>query len=56
MFSSEDKDLWLEAIKEEMDSLKKNQTYELVNLPRGKKVLKNRWVFRNKKDGEKIVK
>ncbi|CAH9088439.1 unnamed protein product [Cuscuta epithymum] len=56
VLTSEEKDLWLEAMKEEMDSLKKNNTYELVNLPRGKKVLKNRWVFKNKKDGEKIVK
>ena len=56
MLSSEDKDHWLEAMQEEMDSLLKNQTYELVKLPKGKKVLKNRWVFKNKKDGEKIVK
>ena len=56
VLTCEDKDLWLEAMKEEMNSLKKNQTYELVKLPSGKKVLKNRWVFKNKKDGEKSVK
>lgn len=48
VLSNEEKDLWLEAMQEEMDSLKKNQTYELVKLPKGKKVLKNRWVFKNK--------
>ena len=56
MLSSEDKEHWLEAMQEEMDSLLKNQTYELVKHPKGKKVLKNRWVFKNKKDGEKILK
>ena len=39
-----------------MDSLKKNDTYELVNPPKGRKILNNRQVFNNKKDGEKIVK
>ena len=52
----DEKNVWLDAMKEEMDSLKKNETYELVEPPKGKKVLKNRWVFKNKKDGEKIVK
>lgn len=56
VLSSRDKNLWLEAMKEEMDSLMKNQTFELVKLPKGKKLLKNKWVFKNKKDGEKIVK
>lgn len=56
VMSSDDKNLWLEAMKEEMDSLIKNDTYELVKPPKGKKILKKRWVFKNKKDGEKIVK
>ena len=41
---------------EEMDSLQKNDTYELVELPKGKKVSKNKWVFKLKKDGSKLVK
>ena len=40
---------------EEMNSLNKNKTYDLVELPKGKKVLKNKWVFKLKKDGDKLV-
>ncbi|KAL4561013.1 hypothetical protein LXL04_033173 [Taraxacum kok-saghyz] len=40
------------AMEEEMNSLQKNQTYELVKLPKGKKALKNKWVFKLKKDGK----
>ena len=36
---------------DEMDSLEKNHTYELVELPKGKKALKNKWVFKLKRDG-----
>ncbi|XP_071700206.1 protein CNGC15b-like [Rutidosis leptorrhynchoides] len=44
-------------MQDEMDSLQKNQTYEIVELPRGKKALKNKWVFKLKKDGSgKVVK
>ena len=39
---------WMEAMQEEMDSLYKNHTYELVKLPKGKKTLKNKWVYRIK--------
>ena len=41
---------------EKMNSLNKNETYGLVELPKGKKVLKNKWVFKLKKDGDKLVK
>ena len=43
---------------EEMNSLNKNKnkTYDLVELPKGKKILKNKWVFKLKKDGDKLVK
>ena len=34
----------------EMNSLNKNKTYDLVELPKGK------WVFKLKKDGDKLVK
>ncbi|OMO59210.1 Integrase, catalytic core [Corchorus capsularis] len=53
--STSDKQRWLEAMQEEMDSLKKNGTYELVELPKGKMPLKNKWVFKLKKDGNKLV-
>ena len=43
-------------MQEEMNSLHKNKTYELVELPKGKKALRNKWVFKLKKDSEKLVK
>ncbi|GKV32108.1 hypothetical protein SLEP1_g40737 [Rubroshorea leprosula] len=53
--SHKDKNCWIKAMQEEMNSLHKNNTYELVELPKGRKTLKNKWVFKLKKDGDKIV-
>ncbi|KAL6322857.1 hypothetical protein AAG906_020857 [Vitis piasezkii] len=33
---------------EEMKSLHKNNTYELMELPKGKRALKNKWVLKRK--------
>ena len=44
------------AMQEEMNSLHKNKTYELIEIPKGKKALRNKWVFKIKKDSEKLVK
>ena len=38
----------LEAMQDEMKSLHKNHTYDLVELPKGKRALKNKWVFKCK--------
>lgn len=46
--SDQHKDQWLEAMQDEINSLYKNNTYELVNLPKDKKALKNKWVYRLK--------
>ena len=46
----------MKAMHEEMNSLNKNKTYDLVKLPKDKKALKNKWVFKLKKDGDKLVK
>ena len=54
--SHKDKQSWLKAMHEEMNSLNNNKTYDLVELPKGKKVLKNKWVFKLKKDGDKLMK
>ena len=43
-------------MQEEMNSLHKNKTYELIELPKGKKALRNKWVFKIKKDSEILVK
>ncbi|KAL6129460.1 hypothetical protein ACLB2K_072810 [Fragaria x ananassa] len=44
-----DGDKWILAMKSEMESLLKNGTYELVELPKGRKALKNKWVFKLKR-------
>ncbi|PKI76595.1 hypothetical protein CRG98_002904 [Punica granatum] len=44
----EHKEHWLKAMNEEMNSLSKNHTYDLVKLPQGKRALKNKWVYRLK--------
>jgi hypothetical protein len=45
-------------MKEEMDSLANNQTWDLVQLPAGKRALQNKWVYKLKEEdgGEKRYK
>ena len=38
-------------MKDEMDSLLKNQTWILVELPESKKALTNKWVYRINEEG-----
>ncbi|KAK0578126.1 hypothetical protein LWI29_005411 [Acer saccharum] len=54
----EDASKWELAMKDEMKSLVSNQTWELTELPKGKKTLQNKWVFRIKEehDGSKRYK
>jgi len=49
---------WEHGMKEEMDSLVNNQTWDLVTFPIGKKPLQNKWVFRMKEEdgGQKCYK
>ena len=44
----ERKEGWLQAIQEEMMSLYENHAYDLVKLPKGNRVLKNKWVYKLK--------
>ena len=39
---------WYNAMQEEMDSLHENHTYDLMELPNGKKALRNKWVYKLK--------
>lgn len=47
---------WLDAMKIELEALMRNDTWELVDLPKDRKAIKNRWVFARKTDntGETI--
>ena len=40
--------IWKTTMKEEYNSLQKNDTWELVDLPPGRKLVKCKWVYKNK--------
>jgi hypothetical protein len=40
--------LWKDAMVEEMESLHKNETWDLVELPNGRKHVGSKWVFKKK--------
>ena len=42
---SPEADMWKDAMDEEMQSLRENQTFELVELPEGKTTVGGRWVY-----------
>ena len=41
---------WEQGMKEEMDSLVRNQTWDLVEFSTGKRTLQNKWVYRLKEE------
>ena len=43
---------WAKAMKSEMKSLNKNDVQELVELPKGRKAIGCKWIFKTKIDGE----
>ena len=47
---NENSSKWKLAMKDEIDSLLGNQTWELTELPVGKKALHNKWVYRIKNE------
>ena len=40
--------VWLQAMKEELDAIERNTTCKLAELPKGNKAITVRWVFKNK--------
>lgn len=46
---SSKKEAWYGAMDEEIRSLKKNENWELGNLPKGKKAIECKWVYTKKK-------
>nr|GEY85799.1 hypothetical protein [Tanacetum cinerariifolium] len=46
---------WIKAIQEELLQFKLQKVWVLVDLPKGKRVIGSKWVFRNKKDKRGIV-
>ena len=50
---SDKQEEWHKVCREELDSLRKHKVYELVDPPKGRKVIKIQWVFDIKSDGHK---
>jgi hypothetical protein len=46
---SMERDKWLQAIEAELESLRKNNTYTLGQLPSGRKAVKCKWIFKVKR-------
>lgn len=43
---SSEGELWKKAMEEEMESLQKNETWDLVKFPEGRKPVDSKWVFK----------
>ena len=54
--ASEDKN-WVNAMKEELNQIEKNETWELVPRPKNKNVMGTKWIFGNKldEDGQVVI-
>lgn len=48
----DDKEEWMHAIQEEVNALQQNDTWELVDLPVGKRPISCKWIFKIKRDNE----
>lgn len=50
ILEDENKIEWMDAIEDKMQSLYENNTSELVKFPKGKRMLKNKWIYRIKQN------
>jgi len=48
--SRHDKEEWEKAVNDKFKAIKENQTWNLVQLPAGKKAIGNKWIFKIKRD------
>ncbi|KAE8680428.1 putative Double Clp-N motif-containing P-loop nucleoside triphosphate hydrolases superfamily protein [Hibiscus syriacus] len=53
--NNSDVSLWMMAMQEEIEALHKNNTWDLVPLPQGRKPIGNKWVFKIKRNGDDQV-
>ena len=49
---SSDFEKWIEAIKDEIKSMKDNRVWDLVELPEGVKSIGCKWIFKTKRDSK----
>jgi hypothetical protein len=50
---ADERNQWKRACEDELEALRQRDVFELVELPKGRKTIKNRWVFATKSDGRK---
>jgi len=55
LINSSDKQHWKAAMKDELDLLKENSTWSLIELPPGRKAISNHWIYRVKRNAEEKV-
>jgi len=53
--SGTDASLWMTAMQEEVEALHKNKTWSLVELPKGRKAIGCKWVYKIKRDSNDQV-
>jgi hypothetical protein len=53
--NSSDASQWMAAMHEEIEALHRNKTWDLVELPKGRKAIGNKWVYKIKRDGNDQV-
>ena len=51
----QDKEKWLNAMNDEMESLHANDVWDLVELPKGRRAIGSKWVFRLKVNAEGVI-
>jgi Reverse transcriptase (RNA-dependent DNA polymerase) len=47
--------VWCKTMKEELDALERNETWEIVQLPKGKKVVGCKWVYKLKYNSDGTI-
>ena len=48
-------DKWMKAMNDEMDSMRTNQVWDLVELPSGHKAIRNKWVLKIKRKADRSI-
>ena len=52
---SPDSTKWLEAMKSEMRSMYKNKVWTLIDLPKDRQAIENKWIFKRKTDTDSSI-
>ena len=50
-----DQEVWRKSMNEEIRSIEKNQTWEVINLPEGKDAVELKWIFKMKYNEDESI-